>query len=120
MYEIAVLSEAASGDVSTFFTRFFIRVFISRLAKFAFWLVLSLFSADLCLGNVCSLFFKIRIPLALARNYTLFMAYEYKTKRFFVKLKDRKTLSFIPPSPHLWREGLRRRGQISYRNCYVF
>ena len=57
MYETAVLSEAASGDVSIFLIKVFICDFISRLAKFAFWLVLSLFSADLCVGNALLLVF---------------------------------------------------------------
>ena len=62
MYETAVLSVAASGDVSIFLIKVFICDFTSRLAKFAFLAVLSLFSADLCVGNALLLVFKIDPP----------------------------------------------------------
>lgn len=68
MYETAVLSKATSGDVSIFLIKVFICDFISRLAKFAFLPVLSLFSADLCVGKAFLLVLKLIFPASSAGN----------------------------------------------------
>ena len=55
--ETASLKEASSDEASAFLTRVFIRYLMAVFLSFAFLPVLSLFLADLCVGNAFLLAF---------------------------------------------------------------
>jgi hypothetical protein len=55
--ETASFNEASLGEASICLTKLLIRDFIALFLALAFWLVLSLFSADLCVGTTFLLAF---------------------------------------------------------------